>query len=247
MMDLPPDLLAAFPPSKTALLDRVRRDVDDDMLWVIARADYGYKAEELFPPLVQMRDSGQIPVPMKFWLQEVLALTRWCDPERPELSGFGYGPSGISGHWTRLFVCAALLRADVEPAVDVEDGATSTLAQMLVNASLMESSVNEAIGQFLAWRLMEIDHPWEEPVFALALLVVAVRPRVGRLSEQTIGVFAERVLVSDAIHQVQYGALELWQMHWSPLTAELRRQAAAFTDAVVREDLLLCAMLIEVG
>lgn len=38
MMDLPPELLAAFPPSKTALLDRVRRDVADEMLRVISRA-----------------------------------------------------------------------------------------------------------------------------------------------------------------------------------------------------------------
>lgn len=246
-MNLPPDLLAAFPPSKTALLDRVRRDVDDDMLRVISRADYGERADELLPQLVQFRDTGQLPEPMEFWLHEVLALTRWCDPDRPELSSFGYSPNGISGHWTRLFVCAALLRADAEPAVDVEDGATSTLAQLLVSASVMESSVNEVIGQFLTWRLMEVDRPWEEPVFALALLVVAVRLRVGRLSEQTIGVFAERVLVSDAIHQVQYGALKFWQQHWSPLTAELRHEAAAFTDAVVREDLLLCAGLIEVG
>ncbi|WLD13960.1 hypothetical protein [Planctellipticum variicoloris] len=247
MVILPPELLATFPPAKTALLDRVRRDVDDDMLRVISRADYGNQADELFPQLVQFRDTGQLPEPMEFWLHEVLALTRWSDPERPGLSGFGYGPSGISGHWTRLFVCAALLRADVEPAVDVEDGATSTLAQLLVSASVMESSVNEAIGQFLTWRLMEVDRPWEEPVFALALLVVAVRLRVGRLSEQAVGIFAERVLVSDAIHQVQYGPLRLWQEHWKPLSAELRREAAAIADVVVREDVFLCAGLIEVG
>lgn len=246
-MNLPPELLTAFPPSKTALLDRVRQDVDDDMLRVISRADYGLQAEELFPQLVRIRDTGQLPEPMEFWLHEVLALTRWCDPERPEFSSFGHSPSGISGHWTRLFACAVLLKADVEPAVNAEDDATSTPAQLLVSALVMESSVNEVIGQFLTWRLMEVDRPWEEPVFALALLVVAVRQRVGRLSEQTIGIFAERILVCDAIHQVQYGPLRLWQEHWKPLSAELRREALAFTDAVVREDVLLCAGLIEVG
>ncbi len=247
-MNLPPGLLTAFPPSKTALLDRVRRDVDDDMLRVISRADYGELADELFPQLVQIRDTGQLPVLMTGWLREVLELTRFSDPDHPDRPPFEPGPKGMSGHWTRLFACAVLLRTDTEPAgVLADDNPSSTLAQLLVSASLMESSVNEAVGQFLTSRMTTVDHPWEEPVFALALLVLAVRLRVGRLSEQTIGIFAERILVCDAIHQVQYGPLQLWQEHWKPLSAELRREAAAISDAVVREDVLLCAGLIEVG
>jgi Protein of unknown function (DUF1579) len=51
-MDLPTELIAAFPPSAELLLDRARRNIDERMLMEIARADYGLMADEMMAELV---------------------------------------------------------------------------------------------------------------------------------------------------------------------------------------------------
>jgi hypothetical protein len=57
-MDVPSELLAAFPPSAMRLFDRTRRAVDDDMLSEIASADYGSQAAEMMALLLPIRDTG---------------------------------------------------------------------------------------------------------------------------------------------------------------------------------------------
>lgn len=250
MVILPAELLAAFPPSKTALLDRVRRDVDDDMLWVIARADYGYKAEELFPPLVQMRDSGQIPVPMSGWLDEVLTLTRWNDPDHPNRR------TGIAGHWTRLFACAVLMLRSVIDTDWDDNAADATLAQCLASARVLPDDVNAALGSFLVWRISRAAWNPNELWDALGLLIVALRLREGRFTESQVGNFAALILADEQRIRQSSGPhfapgrplpFSVQRGFWTPLVAELQRVGEAMTDAAAQENVLLCAVLMEMS
>jgi hypothetical protein len=92
------ELLRPFGPDKEALTEMFQRHVDDGMLWEIARADYGYRAEEMFPLLVQLRDKGGA-ASGEFQLSEVL-----------ELSRYGHLASGDRGRWIQLFASVQLLR-----------------------------------------------------------------------------------------------------------------------------------------
>ena len=58
----------------------MRQHVDDAMLWKIARADYEWQAEEMFPILRAIRDKGVVLTPSG-QLLEVLSLTRWPNEE----------------------------------------------------------------------------------------------------------------------------------------------------------------------
>ncbi len=73
-MEIPDALLAAFPPSLDVLLDRSRRQTDNAMLMDIARADYGLEADEMMAELRPIRDTGVVPSPMSWMLNEVLTL-----------------------------------------------------------------------------------------------------------------------------------------------------------------------------
>src|SRR4029077_11198042 len=115
MMEIPAALIAAFPPSADLLLERARQQTDDAMLEEIARADYGFEADELIVELRAIRDEGIVPDQMRWQLVEVLELTRFSNPERPNLPPFEPGPTGPRGHQTRLFACAVLLRAAAAP------------------------------------------------------------------------------------------------------------------------------------
>lgn len=249
-LNLPPELLAAFPPSKTALLDRVRQDVDDDMLREISRADYGYKAEELFPPLVQMRDSGRIPVPMSGWLDEVLTLTRWSDPDHPNRR------TGIAGHWTRLFACVVLMLRSVIDTDRDDEAADATLAQCLASARVLPDDVNAALGSFLVWRLSRTAWNPNELCDSLGLLIVVLRLREGRITEPQIGGFAALILAEDQRMRQSSGPhfapgrplpFSVQRGFWTPLAAELQRAGGAMTDGAARENVLLCAMQLEPG
>lgn len=121
-MDIPAPLIDAFPPNPDLLQERARRHVDDVMLTWIARADYGYMADEMMSELRPIRDTGVVPAPMHWQLREVFALTRWCNPEEPEMPPFEPGPTGRRGHYTRLFACAVLLRLEAEPATRGHNG-----------------------------------------------------------------------------------------------------------------------------
>lgn len=255
-MHLPPELLAAFPPSRTALLDRVRQDVDDDMLRVISRADYGNEADKLFPQLVRIRDTGQIPVPMYGWLDEVLTLTRWSDPDHPNRPPYEPGPTGISGHWTRLFACAVLMLRSVIDTDWEDNAADSTLARCLASAGVLPDDVNAALASFLVWRLSRTAWNSNELWDALGLLILATRLRNGRFSEAQLGVFASwllgeegRLRQSSGPHFAPGRPLPFSLMHgfWQPLIDELQRATEAMTDRAARENVLLCAMLLEPG
>jgi len=253
-MKIPASLTAAFPPSADLLFDRARREIDDAMLLDIANADYGQMADEMFALLRSIRDSGLIPKPMHPQLHEVLSLTRWCDPEQTDAPPFRPGPTGPTGHRTRLFACVLLLRASVEPESLQDDGTSdSTLAQCLASAKSVGEEMSKAVACFLTWRFSCA--LIEDPLFyAVALLIVAVRLRSGRVTEAELANVADWVLSVEADSQyvkwpisraAMPTAFSLQQGFWQSLAEELRNEATTIQVDDARENVELCRLLLE--
>ena len=255
MIDIPAALLAAFPPLPNVLLDRARRHMDDAMLLWIARADYGYMADEMLIELRLIRDKGIVPAPMDWQLKEVLALTRWCNPEEPDRPPFDPGPTGRRGHQTRLFACAVLMYAEAEPANRSEDNADdSTLAQCLASAKVLGEEMSEAAACFLTWRLPRMEACSEPLLFALGLLILATRLRCGRIADQVLGNIAEWVLAKESLYRGAFlsnpanpmpMAFSLQSGLWQPLATELIEETAAIGVDDVRTNLQLCTLLLD--
>jgi hypothetical protein len=254
-MDIPPELIACFPPSPDLLLDRARRNVDDAMLRDIAQADYGYMAEEMLVELRPIRDNGILPSPMHWQLVEVLRLIQWSDPENPNRPPFEPGPRGLSGHQTRLFACAVLLRAATQPASGYDGGThDSTLAQCLISAKALGDRMTEAVGSFLIWELCRQEMPLEPVFSALGLLVVAARVQPHPIAHSVLGSLAALVLVEESNQRKAVGwssadpppaAFSVQQGFWQPLADELKHQATALAEGDDRTNLELCSLFLE--
>jgi hypothetical protein len=149
-MDVPAALLALFPASKRRLLDVTRRSIDDAMLKEIAAADYGCDLEVHLAALRPIRDRGAVPDDLGWHPGEVLSLTHFCDPERPNPPPFEPGPTGRRGHQIRAFACAVLLYNGEDSAMD------SALARCLVSARVLDEEVNEAAGSYLTWEIPQL-------------------------------------------------------------------------------------------
>jgi hypothetical protein len=255
-MVIPAELLVAFPPSAELLLDRARRHIDDAMLMEIAGADYGWMADEMMAELRPIRDTGAIPAPMPWKLSEVLALTQFSNPDAPNAPPFEPGPTGRRGHQTRLFACAVLLRAEAELPDEVVDATPdSTLAQCLVSANVLGEEMSEAAARFLTWRISSQESGAESLLFALGLLILAIRLRSGRIAEPAIGTFVDWILEEEARNRPAHPsdptnpmpvAFSLQSGFWRPLATELLHQAAAIRADDVRAKLQLCELLLEV-
>ncbi len=230
MMDVPAALIAAFPPSATLLLDLARRPIDNDMLLQVARADYGNMIDEMMAELRPIRDEGIIPFPMHWQLKEVLSLTRWCNPEVPNRPPFEPGPTGRRGHQIRLFVCALLLRAKAERAIDIpepfdretcvrvlmraqaeraiddiDNSEDSSLANCLVSAHVLGEEMSLAAARFLTWLIPRTWY-WSDPLlFSLALLILATRLRTGRIPDAVLGDAANWVLSEESCWRTFFG------------------------------------------
>jgi hypothetical protein len=256
-MDLPSALVAAFSPSPDCLLDHARRDIDDSMLTTIARADYGHMAGEMLAELQPIRDMGTIPAPMHWQLAEVLCLTRWCNPEKPDVPPFEPGPTGRPGHQTRLFACAVLLRGSAMSGNEHRDGsADSTLAQCLVSAKVLGVEMSDAAARFLTWRIPRMERGSEQLLFAVGLLILAIRLRSNRIAEPVLASIAEWVLAEELLYRKGHhsdpadplpSAFSVQSGYWRPLTTELSEEAAAIRADGIRSNIQLCRLLLEPG
>jgi hypothetical protein len=254
-MDIPVPLIAAFPPSADLLLDLARQQVDDTMLREIANADYGYKADAMLAALRPIRDDGIIPAPMDWPLVEVLQLTRWCDPETPNPPPFEPGPTGRRGHQTRLFACAVLLRAMAKPATDnIDNSEDASLANCLISAQVLGEEMSIAAARFLTWRIPQDPKCYEPFLFNIALVILAIRLRSGRIPDAVLGMAAEWVLAEEARWRKEMDPYrssnakpEPFSLQfWRPLAAEMIREAATIRADDVRANLQLCELLLEV-
>ena len=253
-MDIPQSLLNAFPPSRERLLELIRKSIDDDMLRDIARADYGSEADEMFAALRSIRDTGEVPLPIRGRLLEVLTLTRWCDPDRPQPPPFEPGPIGFRGHHTRLFVCALLLQA----AMEIDYGDDSTLAQCLKSTVVIGGETNAALGSQLTWLLLNQETGTNSLLWKLSLLLLTLRRDADRPQEETLRELAAWVLAEEQRlrrEEMECGYpdpvdlrptwFSLQQGLWRSLNEEFRRAAAATSSDDLRTNLQLCALLID--
>ena len=165
-------LLQAYPPDATGLLSFYRARVDRAMLVEISEADYGYDQEVHLAALERIWSRGEVPAPMQWEPREVLALTRWSEPEDPEWKP---GATGPRGYRMRGFACTVLLCAAYLPANEgYFDGENQTLAQLLDSVRAAESDGWPVLGRFLT-ALLALDRLGEDRAFvAFALLLVAL-------------------------------------------------------------------------
>lgn len=138
-MNTPLQILKTLRSSQDLFLFRITRLLSDEMLWEIARADYGMGAETCFVQLQQIRETKQMPETLDFELQEVLELTRWTEPENRE------------EHVRRAFACASLLIA--RPTINVIDE-TATLASFIESVLALEPDYYCAALQLINWRML---------------------------------------------------------------------------------------------
>jgi hypothetical protein len=155
-MEIPAELIAAFPPSEDVLLACARRAIDDEMLVEIAGADDGTDFDAHLAALRPIRDQGIVPVPLAWRPGEVLELIRWSNPDDPESKP---GGTGLRSHQMRAFACAALLRAGAEPEnyyYDRPGSSESSLGLCLLSAKALGEEMSEAVARFLTWRILRM-------------------------------------------------------------------------------------------
>jgi hypothetical protein len=255
-MEIPAALISVFPPSPELLLNLVRRLVDDAMLEDVAKADYGEKADEMLKELQLIRDAGIISNPMHGQLIEVLELTCWSDPDKPNSPPFEPGPSGPRGHLTRLFAGAVLLRASYQvPSIQSNrSNNDSILAHCLVSAGLLGNEMTVAMGSFLTWLLLQIENHGEKIFFILGLLIVTSRLESDRIANSVLGDVAREVLVQESFERKAFAwspddpqpsAFSVLHGLWQQLVVELRNRAATIPEEDIRTDLELCASYLE--
>ncbi|WP_435007618.1 hypothetical protein P12x_004884 [Tundrisphaera lichenicola] len=255
-MEIPDELISAFPPSEDLLLECVRRRTDDAMLRDIAEADYGQMADEMMTELRPIRDRGVIPAPPSWMLSEVLTLTHYCNPESPNPPPFEPGPTGHRGHQTRLFACAVLLRIEADLPYEYHRSTDSALAQCLASAKVLGEQMGEATASYFTWRLSRESSGPESLLFALGLLILATRLRSGRFSEPTLGEMAGWVLALESLEQGQFAPetleprplpFSIQAGFWRPLAEEFRNEIECLREIDIRTDLELCGLILDPG
>lgn len=172
---MPDDPLGQFEPTSDRLTRLAAEAVDDSMLREIAEADYGQDAAEHLKQLRAIKN-GAVLAPMEWVPKEVLELIRWSEPEDPSWTP---GATGQRGHRMRLFACAALLRAAAEPENDGSFlGEDSTVIQLVDSALKLDVKTSRASLQFLGWSMQARKlGDWDQPFFALGVLLLAVSLR----------------------------------------------------------------------
>jgi len=250
---IPRELTALFPASREDLFDFARCQVNAAQLREIARADHGWGAEEVLPVLRAIADRGQMPAEIPSQLREVLQLTVYSEPDHPNPPPHHPGPSGRTGHQTRLFACTVLMYVAADSAIHDEDViADYTLASALKSALVLGPAATTAMGRFLTWRTATLGSP--EPVLAsLAILIFALaQPPIS--SETFLEPIADWVLATDAEFQQQVRqngwrekpplAFSLQQGAWQPLEAAIRAASESTGPTSLKEKLQLCALLL---
>jgi hypothetical protein len=214
------------------------------MLEEIAGVDYGHKADQYLAGLRAIRDNGIIPKSMGWQRAEVLELIRWCNPDDPAQKP---GAPGRRGHQMRVFSCAVLLLAAAEEGGGDSDEAT--LAQCLASAKVLGEEMNSAAASFMTWGIscFSSNDRW---LFALGLLVVAMRFRNDRISDRMLGDVAEWFLDEETKFRREWqagftpaapppAAFGLTYGFWNPLIAELDENAANVASRDVHSNLEL--------
>lgn len=199
-----PSFVTAFAPDPDALLRQLAPRIDDIMLREIAACDYGYDVDRRFALLTGARDALVVDV-ADFGLREVLDLTKWSEPDVPEMRG---GAKGKRGHWMRAFACAALLRGYGAPGgADHAFGTNDALIQLVASLDSLDAGLEPHAASAVAWSVGALGEtcPDEMAFFGVALLWFALR--TGARDEMIAAVCAwtEREAQRAAAHAAERG------------------------------------------
>ena len=257
VIDVIPFLEKLFPPDAELLLERARQLADDESLQEIARADYGYQADEMLVLLRSIRDTGGLPSPFEWQLLEVLSLTRYHDPDSLRDPNFRHPRAGLAGHQTRLFAAAVLLKlASIPATANMDDAFDSTLAKCLHSAGVIGLEITTRTGSFLTWAISTEKWDWPHALVHLALGLLICATRCSEVSDQDLGRIADWVLAVDA-SKISYGSpapranepapFSITQGFWEPLAVELRSRAERIPAGAAKTSIECCALLLDSG
>ncbi|PQO35814.1 hypothetical protein C5Y96_09195 [Blastopirellula marina] len=250
-MSLPEAILKAFPPSEDRLFEILRPAVDNDMLKDIAMADYGHRWEEMYEHLRVIRDRGEIPETFDVQLDEVLCLTRWSDPDKPNPPPFRPGPSGERGFVTRLFACALLMRQKKA----WHEAWGCDVAISVASAARIGPDYDEALARYFTHRLGQTTSLDDRSFTQLGLLAIGLRHRIANITEHDFEELADLLLdaQSGSSRLDAFDAADprpddfsVQQGFWEPTIAQLNDQAAQ-VNPKLGEKLLLCTLLVARG
>lgn len=236
---MPAPDLSALDPDPDALLDWLRRQVDEATLVEIAQADYGMEFSENLACLRAVRDTGRVPVPMGWPPCEVLALVRWREPDDD------------AGHVERAFACAVLLRGAADPGNQSRDplATPDTVAQLLASVAALGPKAEQAALRFFAWlapRLPEAHHHPGYLALAVGLLAAAVDPPPADDRLQELGWWVIETVESERSGWYGEAYTGLRYEAWQRLAVRMRERVERLPPGDGREVLREVAGLITV-
>ena len=171
-MDTQQKILQPFHPGANVLLERLCDEVQPKVLWFISEADYGNDSQAYLEVLERIQREKRIPkMPFDVALSEVVALTRWQEPE--PLTGEDYDVA-LKINLAIAFSCTILLTVP-DAWYYNRDGENSTVISLLEvcrELSAILPDLWEDVASLLAWRVTENGTTSEErPFFLYGLLL----------------------------------------------------------------------------
>lgn len=158
---LPTLVTERYPSDLDGLFARIRSEVDDEMLDVIAACDYGEAFEENRIGLEKIRRGIDLDVPMGWQPNEVLSLFRWSTfDHESKIADFR------RFHVARTFCCCALLRIPdhVENRTLYDP---DTLVQLVLSCVALGKTYRNGLIRQIAWHLPKIPTNSGEVLFSL--------------------------------------------------------------------------------
>ncbi|GAA4432520.1 hypothetical protein [Bremerella cremea] len=248
-MTIAEEVLTLFPPSEHGLIEWLCPQMSDAMLQEIAMADNGFGQAEMFVLLKQLRSTGTFAKPMDVDLREVLSLTCWVDPDRPNPPPFPPGPTSEEGHRIRLFACAVRLQDEEDPC----DAYDTCLAIALESAAVVGSEADRHLGRYLTWRIPSEAAPRFRVLCRLGLLILLLRSHSMATDPAMLESLADQIMDEEHLGRRQWrycptdpepSDYSVTHGFWKKTIAAFRQQASMVESADLREKLELCALLV---
>jgi hypothetical protein len=255
-MEQPAGLLAIALSSETALLDWTQARVSREMIHEIALNDYEKDIE--IHELAILKQLAPAPeLGLLLWHpREVLELARWEEPDETEADR---PPTGLTGHFKRLFACTILLRnvayvanPDNEGEFFIATSAASVL-QLVRSAIALGSDASRLGVGFLLWLHGEQSHPRLSPFVSFGVLLLQIQENLARANPldtcawvEEDEVLARERLNEDDVHSARWlvglNYLEdyrdkqrLWADTLAWVVSQRSAQLAPEVDSVLRK------------
>lgn len=135
--------------TKNSILHELSALMTDEMLWVIAEADYGYKKEECFSYLKGIVSTKKIPPKIEFVLGECLQLTHYSEPKNRE------------EHIIRAFSATLLLILENTSNIQSMCDEDFTLASLIDSVTILKIAHYSA-QELIVWRMISDNNEEKE-------------------------------------------------------------------------------------